>query len=247
MADQAGFDAPRRHRGAPGSRKVLFIHGFTGAPATLEPQIEAAAAAGYDLYAPLLRGHGTSLDDMVPTRYEDYLDDARRAMDDLAGGESPVMVVGISMGGTLAIDLGLSDSRVERMVLINPLVLPPADSYLTLLDQLLEAGVEVAPAVGSDIADPEIREASYDGSPIRAARSLFLNTARVAPRVGELKMPILLFSSLQDHVVPVESGEYLTAQAASVKRVVLERSYHVATLDYDKELITQEMLDFLAS
>ena len=247
MADQAGFDAPRRHRGAPGSRKVLFIHGFTGAPATLEPQIEAAAAAGYDLYAPLLRGHGTSLDDMVPTRYEDYLDDARRAMDDLAGGESSVMVVGISMGGTLAIDLGLSDSRVERMVLINPLVLPPADSYLTLLDQLLEAGVEVAPAVGSDIADPEVREASYDGSPIRAARSLFLNTARVAPRVGELKMPILLFSSLQDHVVPVESGEYLAAQAASVKRVVLERSYHVATLDYDKELITQETLDFLAS
>ncbi len=216
MADQAGFDAPRRRRGVPGSRKVLFIHGFTGAPATLEPQIEAAAAAGYDLYVPLLRGHGTSLDDMVPTRYEDYLEDARRAMDDLAGGESPVMVVGISMGGTLAIDLGLSDSRVERMVLINPLVLPPADSYLTLLDQLLEAGVEVAPAVGSDIADPEIREASYDGSPIRAARSLFLNTARVAPRVGELQMPILLFSSLQDHVVPVESGEYLTAQAASV-------------------------------
>ena len=247
MADQAGFDAPRRHRGAPGSRKVLFIHGFTGAPATLEPQIEAAAAAGYDLYAPLLRGHGTSLDDMVPTRYEDYLDDARRAMDDLAGGESSVMVVGISMGGTLAIDLGLSDSRVERMVLINPLVLPPADSYLTLLDQLLEAGVEVAPAVGSDIADPEVREASYDGSPIRAARSLFLNTARVAPRVGELKMPILLFSSLQDHVVPVESGEYLTAQAASVKRVVLERSYHVATLDYDKDLITKGMLDLLAS
>ncbi len=247
MADQAGFDAPRRRRGVPGSRKALFIHGFTGAPATLEPQIEAAAAAGYDLYVPLLRGHGTSLDDMVPTRYEDYLEDARRAMDDLAGGESPVMVVGISMGGTLAIDLGLSDSRVERMVLINPLVLPPADSYLTLLDQLLEAGVEVAPAVGSDIADPEIREASYDGSPIRAARSLFLNTARVAPRVGELQMPILLFSSLQDHVVPVESGEYLTAQAASVKRVVLERSYHVATLDYDKDLITKEMLDFLAS
>ncbi|MDA8115856.1 MAG: alpha/beta fold hydrolase [Actinomycetota bacterium] len=247
MTDLAGFDAPRRHTGGPDSRKVLFIHGFTGAPATMDPQIEAAAAAGYDVYAPLLRGHGTSLDDMVPTRYEDYLEDAQRALDELAGGDAPVTVVGISMGGTLAVDLGLSDPRVERMVLINPLVLPPAEGYLALLDQLLEAGVEVAPAVGSDIADPAIKEASYDGAPIRAARSLFLNTARVAPRVSELAMPILLFSSLQDHVVPAESGEYLAAEAGSVKRILLERSYHVATLDYDKDLITREMLEFLAS
>ena len=74
-----------------------------------------------------------------------------------------------------------------------------------------------------------------------------MNTARIAPRVGELAMPILLFSSLQDHVVPVESGVYLAETARSVRRVVLDRSYHVATLDYDKELITEGMLEFLAS
>ncbi|MDA8102230.1 MAG: alpha/beta fold hydrolase [Nitrospiraceae bacterium] len=247
VAENAGFDYPRRHHGEPGSRKVLFIHGFTGAPATMDPQIEAAVRAGYDVYAPLLRGHGTTLEDMLPTRYEDYLDDARHALDDLAAGESQVALVGISMGGTLAIDLGLSDPRVERMVLINPLVLPPAESYMELLDQLLAAGMEVAPAVGSDIADPEVKEASYDGAPVRAAKSLFMNTARIAPRVSGLAMPILLFNSLQDHVVPVESGVYLAENAVSVRRVALERSYHVATLDYDKELITEAMLKFLAS
>ena len=247
MAESVGFDYPRRHHGEVGSRKVLFIHGFTGAPATMGPQIEAAAKAGYDVYAPLLRGHGTSIDELVTTRYGDYLEDAKRALDDLAGANGQVALVGISMGGTLSVDLGLSDPRVERMVLINPLVLPPAESYMELLDQLLEGGLEVAPAVGSDIADPGVKEASYDGAPIRAARSLFVNTARIAPRVGELAMPILLFSSLQDHVVPVESGVYLAETAPSVRRVVLDRSYHVATLDYDKELITEGMLEFLAS
>ena len=50
--------------------------------------------------------------------------------------------------------------------------------------------------------------------------------------------PILLFSSTQDHVVAPVSGDRLVEGVSGpVERIVLERSFHVATLDYDKDEI----------
>jgi carboxylesterase len=71
------------------------------------------------------------------------------------------------------------------------------------------------------------------------------------PRLGGLAVPVLLMSSPQDHVVPPATGDHLVAalgagDGASVERVTLERSFHVATLDHDADLIAQRTLDFLA-
>ena len=55
---------------------------------------------------------------------------------------------------------------------------------------------------------------------------------------------MLLLSSRKDHVVPSSSGDVLVAEVSGpVERVWLERSYHVATLDYDAELIEDAVVD----
>ena len=233
------------YTGAPGKKRVLFIHGFTGSPQTLVPQYMSAIEAGYSVEVPLLAGHGTKLEDMVTTRYGDYFEDVKHAIDRLSPNGEETTVVAISMGGTLALDLALVDPRVSGMVLINPLVLTPAPSFLDMIDQAIAAGIEIAPAIGSDIADPEVGEASYDGVPIRAARSLYEATELLAPKVVGLSTPTLLFNSLTDHVVLPENGDYLEKSLSEVTRVMLERSFHVATLDFDKEIINLGMLEFL--
>jgi carboxylesterase len=55
-----------------------------------------------------------------------------------------------------------------------------------------------------------------------------------------------LFSSRVDHVVPPSHGDYLAASlSAPLERIMLERSYHVATLDYDADLIAQATIGFM--
>ena len=87
------------------------LHGFTGNPQSMRPLAEAVAAEGYTVELPLLPGHGTAVEDMVPTRWSDYVTAAEAAYIDLARRCDAVAVVALSMGGTLACLAGRAPSR----------------------------------------------------------------------------------------------------------------------------------------
>jgi carboxylesterase len=59
-----------------------------------------------------------------------------------------------------------------------------------------------------------------------------------------MTMPLVLLTSPQDHVVdPGQSEALAAAYGGPLERVTLERSYHVATLDYDKDLIHERAVE----
>jgi carboxylesterase len=67
----------------------------------------------------------------------------------------------------------------------------------------------------------------------------------LSQRYSEMKMPLLLFTSVQDHVVSPSDSDALAAQyGGAVERVMLERSYHVATQDFDKGIIFDSAVAF---
>jgi carboxylesterase len=235
---------PFRHDGD--ARGVLVLHGFTGNPQSVRPLAQALAAQGYTVELPLLPGHGTTIEDMLPTRWSDYVTAAEAAYGDLARRCDEVAVVALSMGGTLACWLAEHYAEIVGLALVNPFVDPPADSFRDVLRGILEAGTEVAPGVGSDIAKEGSTELAYLGSPVAAALSLFEGIDEVAAGLGRIRCPVLLLSSRQDHVVPSSSGDVLVAGVSGpVERVWLERSYHVATLDYDADLVTARTVAFV--
>jgi carboxylesterase len=227
-------------------RGVLVLHGFTGNPQSMRPLAQALADEGCTVELPLLPGHGTAIEDMVPTRWSDYTGAAERAYADLAGRCDAVAVVALSMGGTLACRLAEHHGAVAGMVVVNPFVDPPAESFRAVLQGILDSGTEVAPGVGSDIAKEGSVELAYQGSPIAALLSLFAGIDEVAAHLGEIRCPVLLLSSRQDHVVPSSSGDVLVAGVSGpIERVWLERSYHVATLDHDAELVLARTVEFV--
>jgi carboxylesterase len=235
---------PFSHDGAP--LGVLVLHGFTGNPQSMRPQADALADDGYTVELPLLPGHGTAVQDMVPTRFGDYAEAAENAYLGLAARCDQVAVVALSMGGTLACLLAERHPEIRGLVLVNPFVDPPAESFRDVLRGLLEAGTEVAPGVGSDIAKEGPVESAYAGSPVAAALSLFEGIDAVAAALDRITCPVLLLSSREDHVVPSSSGDLLMAKVAGpIERVWLERSYHVATLDHDAELVVTRTVDFV--
>lgn len=240
----AGAEPFSRQGGPTG---VLVLHGFTGNPQSMRPLAEALAALGHSVELPLLPGHGTAVEDMLPTRFADWSGAAEAAYEELAARCDAVAVVALSMGGSLALWLAARHPEIRGLALVNPMVEPPAESFRDVLRGILAAGTELAPGVGSDIAKEGVTESAYLGTPIAAVLSLFDGLDDLAPRLGEISCPVLLLSSRQDHVVPSESGDYLTARVAGpLERVWLERSYHVATLDHDAPEIEARVGAFVA-
>jgi len=221
-----------------GPNGVLVLHGLTGNPGSMRPLAEAFADAGFSVDLPLLPGHGTSVDDMLATRWEDWSEAADRAYTELAAHCDRTIVAGLSMGGTLSIWLAARHPAVSGVVVVNPLVEPPAAATI-------EGGTDRIPGIGSDIAKPGVDEGAYAETPIAPLLSLFAGVSELALRLGEIDAPLLLLSSRHDHVVPTASGDVLAeSYGGPVERVFLENSYHVATLDNDAPEIEDRAIAF---
>jgi len=137
--------------------------------------------------------------------------------------------------------------EISGLVAINPVTKPLDAEIVEMARGMLEEGTTMLPGSGSDIADPDVTETAYAGSPLAPLLSMIDHgVAPLSGRYGELRMPVLLINSVQDHVVDPSNADYLAEQVGSrVERVVLERSYHVATVDYDRELIQERALEFV--
>lgn len=234
------------HAGRRGSG-ALVLHGFTGAPASVRNVAEALAAAGHHVELPRLPGHGTSIDDMLGTAWRDWFGEALAAHDRLAERVGDVVVVGQSMGATLALALALERPRTRGVVCVNPLTRPRGDDVIEMIDDYLDDDIRVAPGEGSDIADPDGSDISYPGTPLAQLRSLLVDgVAPIAGRFGELTMPLRLFTSRQDHVVePADSEHLAVVYGGDVEHTWLERSFHVATRDYERDVVIAGTVEFV--
>ena len=135
--------------------------------------------------------------------------------------------------------------RTAGFVAINGMFEPPAPAFLDLLRASLEQGVDRLPAIGSDIAMPGVSEGAYEAAPILPLISLMEATTELHDRLGQIRCPVLILSSREDHIVPPSSSDVLAEGVAGpVERVMLERSYHVATLDFDRDLVEKRTVEF---
>ncbi len=225
---------------------ALCFHGFTGTPHSMQGIAGALSGAGFSVTTPLLPGHGTTIEEMMETGWDDWLGAADGAYAKLATTVDRVVVAGLSMGGTLTVALAAAHPEIAGIVVVNPYVEPPAPSFRELIQGVLDSGSTVAPAIGSDIADPGAQEiGGYGGTPLKPLLSLCEGLDDLFPRLSDITSPLLLMTSRQDHVVPTVSSDLLAgAVSGPVERIWLENSFHVATLDLDKEEIERRAVEF---
>lgn len=225
---------------------VLVLHGFTGSPQSMRPLAQAFADAGFTVELPRLPGHGTTVEDMATTTYADWLAAADTALADLASRTRQVVVAGLSMGGALSLGLAVDHPELAGLVLINPVVDPtPFQPLVKMSTALLAQGEDFVQGVGGDVADPEVQELAYDRMPVRAVLSLVESLGAQNARLGDVQISTLLLHSAQDHVVPPSSVELLQARLSGpVDRVDLDKGFHVATIDLDKDEINSRAVAF---
>ena len=229
-----------------GRTGVLLCHGFTGSPQSLRPWAEYLAAAGLSVSLPRLPGHGTTWQEMARTRWEDWFAEADRSFEELRGWSEEIFVMGLSMGGCLALRLAeLHGPAVSGLVLVNPSV--TADTKLFALAPLLKLLVPSLKGIASDIKKEQASELGYTRVPVKAAATLPGLWRTTRDHLDELTQPVLVYRSSTDHVVGPASLEVLRAALPESQLEVreLRNSYHVATLDNDAEVIFTGSLEFV--
>ena len=231
-----------------GPHGALVLHGITGTPASVRSLAGALGAAGLAVEAPLLPGHGTTVDDLAGVGWADWVAAVEAVYAGLSARCDRVVVAGLSMGGTLACRLAADHPEVAGLVCINPFVDPPAESFLALLRDWLAHGSTMLPAIGADIARPGVREPAYPQLPVAPMLSLLEAVVELEHSLPLIACPLLLCTSAEDHVVAPRSSDVLAERVSGpVERVLLARSFHVATLDHDAELIERRAASFASA
>jgi esterase/lipase len=232
--------------GPDGRTGVLLVHGFTGTPMSMRPWGEHLAAEGFAVRCPLLPGHGTRWQDANASTHDQWTSTVDNAFDELVATCDRVFVAGLSLGGTLATRLAeVRPDDVAGVVLVNPALLTQRVDA-KLLPMLARITPSWAP-IASDIKKPGVTELAYLKLPTRAMMQLRGLWAVTRAELGRVTAPVIVFHSREDHVVEPVNSEILLAGVGSVDttEVLLEDSYHVATLDNDAPLIFAGSVDWI--
>jgi carboxylesterase len=227
---------------------VVVSHGFTGSPASLRPWAQHLADAGYSVRLPLLPGHGASWRETNRSRWPQWYEAVEASYRELATRCDVVFAAGLSMGGALVTRLAEQHpDKIAGLILVNP-------AYGTRridakFAPYISWAVRSRPAIGGDIKKPGMDEEAADRTPVVAFASVLKLWKVTVADLGAVRAPILMYRSREDHVVDDLSGELLKAGAinTTVREVILENSYHVATLDNDAPLIFAGSVEFIES
>lgn len=226
---------------------VLVSHGFTGTTQSMRFLGEyLAEEGGFTVIGPRLKGHGTTPEDMARSTAEDWIRSVELAFGRLQERCDVVFITGLSMGGTLTLYMaGMYPDLIAGAIPINAAV------YLHSPDMaMLAYGAEtpeMVPGIGSDIKRSGVTELAYEQTPTAAISQLHALMGVTHDLLERVACPTLVFQSRDDHVVKPGNAEFIMAHLGiEEKRLIwLENSYHVATLDNDKELIAEETTAFI--
>src|SRR5262249_39312771 len=185
MIDLSGDERARGFAFEGGTVGCLLLHGFTGTPCEMRPIGERLAARGYAVSAPLLPGHGTRVEDLAPTTWEDWYATALASWQELGAKTAARVVAGLSMGALLA--LHLAHARPQEVSAVAALA--PALELATQRSAEIARWVRwlpplprrfvIVPKRSSKLPGIGRKTPAYDEIPLRSLASMIALQRRV--------------------------------------------------------------------
>lgn len=229
-----------------GSRGVLIIHGFTGSPSEMRLMGNYLNQQGYTVFGPRLCGHGTCVEEMAQTAWPHWYSAVEDGYHILRGLCASVAVVGLSMGGLLALKLS-AEYGVSQVVAINsPIFI--ADRRMPLLPVYRLFQKFVYKKRRKINIDP-LYNVCYERTPLNSLYSLTRLIKQAAEWLPQVKVPTLLIQSRNEHTVCPQSAQYIYEHLGTEDKqlIWLENSGHVATLDVEHRQVFAAVSGFLAA
>jgi carboxylesterase len=206
------------------------------------------AERGVAVVAPRLPGHGTTWQDLDARTSEEWVAAVEEAFLEVSSGRDQVFLVGLSFGAALALDLAARHpDRVAGVVTLAGFVeTRDPRRFLAGAIRLLTPSLAGA---GNDIADPDATEIAYSRLPTSATQRMLRFLRKTRAELPAVRCPILIVHSHNDHTVgPFNAQTIYDGVSSQQKQLVwLDRSYHVLTLDLDRDEVFKRTYDFIAA
>jgi carboxylesterase len=227
---------------------VLLLHGLTGSPAEVRPIGEAISKTfGWKVEAPLLPGHGTTIEDLSRRTLEEWTDAVRFSRDRLLREHPRVHLLGLSMGAALAIESFLENrGDVASLVLLAP--------PLRLRSRWEEFLARTLPGIWIPERfriQPKRRPKTpdwvgYDSYAIAAVGQFMRLCDRIRKMPTIPEVPALTIYSESDETIHPDSARFIVKRLThpGSKVVRLEDAEHVLTLSREKGRVMEEVLAF---
>jgi carboxylesterase len=245
---RAWVSAMRGHRDSVSSARrrdaaVLLLHGLTGTPVDMHYLKDMLVSDGYTVSVPLLPGRGTAPSDMFGLCWEDWMESALAAYDELASEHQDVIVGGLSAGATMTLDIALR--RKPSAVLLCATALGMSNPLAYLAPYVWRV-IKQVPSPASDLVDLNAGAKCYDPAPVRAVAELIHGIGLVRRRLGEIRCPALVAHAVSDRLVPVRHAHELAARLGGpVTTLFLEGTGHAITVDARRRDLAEASVAFL--
>ncbi len=230
---------------------VLLLHGAGDTPQTLRYLGEALFAQGFHVEAPLLPGHGRTLDAFRRTSAVDWLNAARSSYRALQSEHDWVSIAGLSMGGALAIRLAAEVPQLPALCLMAPyLALRRGADRAARISRLWGPLVPVfESSEGFSVLDPGERAKSlaygvFTAGALRALRETVRRANQALPRVTA---PTLMVQSREDNRIAADDAERAFARLGAPDKALewVSGAAHIITVDYGRERVFRLVADWL--
>jgi carboxylesterase len=224
---------------------ILLIHGFTGSPSEMRYLGDYLKDKGYTVKGVLLKGHGTTFQDMRKTNYRDWIKSAEQGYLKLAAECDEVFVVGFSMGGALTLHLAQKYDIKGIVSLATPIKILNRQYLIATMAKYLKFAVSKQQKTVMK-KDPFI--IGYNKTPIKCMLSLLQLINIVKADLHNIEKPILIMQSYGDGTVHPSSANFIYKRIASTDKsiIFLHNSGHIITCDSEKEQVFEEVHSFIS-
>jgi carboxylesterase len=245
---RGGVDASPFGLGGGGPAAALCLHGLTGTPYEVRPLGEALARRGVRAVGPALPGHNETPEALSRVAYTDWLAAARAKLHELRAEHAQVFVVGLSLGGLLALALA-AEEEVDGVVVVGtPLRLGFALRLFVSLFRFTHPFPRKRR--GPDIRDAAARQRhpSYAIMPLASVRQLQRLQRCVRGQLPRVTAPILVAHGAHDATADPRDARTIVESVASQERelLMLPHSGHVVPVDHDGLRLSRAAAEFLA-
>jgi len=227
---------------------VLLLHGFTATTVEVRPIAEYLHKQGYSVFCPLLPGHGTQPEDMIPVRWQDWYETARNGLEKL-NHTTNIFVAGESMGGLISLLLAANYPNIKGVILyapaikidgiwrakwLAPIVKIMPKNYLPDEDQT-ESETEILPWQG------------YNVVALAAVVQLEKLQKEVLKQIHRVHQPVLIFQGKKDRTINPAGSQLLYEKLPSSNKslIWLEKSGHCVVLDRELDIVKSKTVEFI--
>ncbi len=233
-------------------RAIVLLHGYNDSPQTMRSPARAFNDAGWTVYAPLLPGHGRSLQSFADSTADEWIDAGRTAVREARARHARIAVGGLSMGGAIAMVLAAEFEAVQGVVLFAPFfVTSRRMKLIARLWALLAVWAKYLTGgnASKSIRDPEAREAiiAYRCSTPRLLREVERVVQRARAALPRVTQPVFVAQSTDDYRIPPAQAEAAFAALGSRDKTLhwTTGNGHVITMDYGHEALSAEAVAWL--